>query len=341
MNRKITMPNVNSSRRWVTPGLFLTVLALSFSGGSVWGQAFPNKAVRIVVPFPPGNASDVAARALSDKLSQRLGQPVIIDNKAGAAGALGADFVAKAAPDGYTLMITSLSPMVISPHINKKLPYDALKDFVPVARIGYTSMIMVVPTNFPVNTVPELLAYAKNNPGKLNYASVGAGTLSMLTMEVFKKSTNSDIMHVPYKGSAQAMTDLIGGTIPLMVDGMTSSYSHVKAGKLKALAVFASKRTELAPEIPTLRETGIPSLFDVTVDGWTGIFAPQGTPVAVVNFLNQEINKVLEDPEFKKRANGQSLDVYTPSTPAQFTDYVRSEYNRWSAVIKPLQIEVN
>ena len=335
------MPNVNSSRRWVTPGLFLTVLALSFSGGSVWGQAFPNKTVRIVVPFPPGNASDVAARALSDKLSQRLGQPVIIDNKAGAAGALGADFVAKAAPDGYTLMITSLSPMVISPHINKKLPYDALKDFVPVARIGYTSMIMVVPTNFPVNTVPELLAYAKNNPGKLNYASVGAGTLSMLTMEVFKKSTNSDIMHVPYKGSAQAMTDLIGGTIPLMVDGMTSSYSHVKAGKLKALAVFASKRTELAPEIPTLRETGIPSLFDVTVDGWTGIFAPQGTPVAVVNFLNQEINKVLEDPEFKKRANGQSLDVYTPSTPAQFTDYVRSEYNRWSAVIKPLQIEVN
>ena len=334
------MPNANSSRRWFTPGLLLAVCALGLPMGSVWGQAFPNKAVRIVVPFPPGNASDVAARALSDKLSQRLGQPVIIDNKAGAAGALGADFVAKAAPDGYTLMITSLSPIVISPHINKKLPYDALKDFVPVARIGYTSMILVVPTNFPVNTVPELLAYAKNNPGKLNYASVGAGTLSMLTMEVFKKSTNTDIMHVPYKGSAQAMTDLIGGTIPLMVDGMTSSYSHVKAGKLKALAIFASKRTELAPEIPTLRETGIPSLFDVTVDGWTGIFAPQGTPVALVNFLNQEINKVLEDPEFKKRANGQSLDVYGPSTPAQFTDYVKSEYNRWGAVIKPLQIEV-
>ena len=335
------MPNANSSRRWFTPGLLLAVCALSLPGGSVWGQAFPNKTVRIVVPFPPGNASDVAARALSDKLSQRLGQPVIIDNKAGAAGALGADFVAKAAPDGYTLMITSLSPIVISPHINKKLPYDALKDFVPVARIGYTSMILVVPTNFPVNTVPELLAYAKNNPGKLNYASVGAGTLSMLTMEVFKKSTNTDIMHVPYKGSAQAMTDLIGGTIPLMVDGMTSSYSHVKAGKLKALAIFASKRTELAPEIPTLRETGIPSLFDVTVDGWTGIFAPQGTPVALVNFLNQEINKVLEDPEFKKRANGQSLDVYTPSTPAQFTDYVKTEYNRWSDIIKPLKIEAN
>jgi len=266
---------------------------------------------------------------------------VIIENKAGAAGALGAEFVAKAAPDGYTLMITSLSPIVISPHINKKLPYDALKDFIPVARIGYTGMILVVPTNFPVNTVPELMAYAKNNPGKLNYASVGAGTLSMLTMEVFKKSTNTDIQHVPYKGSAQAMTDLIGGTIPLMFDGMTSSYSHVKAGKLKALAISAAKRSELAPEIPTLRETGITSLLDVSVDGWTGIFAPQGTPVAVVNFLNQEINKVLEDPEFKKRANGQSLDVYAPSTPAQFTDYVKTEYNRWSDIIKPLKIEAN
>jgi tripartite-type tricarboxylate transporter receptor subunit TctC len=297
--------------------------------------------VRIVVPFPPGNASDVAARALSDKLSQRLGQPVIVENKGGAAGAVGAEFVAKAAPDGYTLMITSLSPIVISPHINKKLPYDALKDFIPVARIGYTGMILVVPTNFPVNTVPELMAYAKNNPGKLNYASVGAGTLSMLTMEVFKKSTNTDIQHVPYKGSAQAMTDLIGGTIPLMFDGMTSSYSHVKAGKLKALAISAAKRSELAPEIPTLRETGITSLLDVSVDGWTGIFAPQGTPVAVVNFLNQEINKVLEDPEFKKRANGQSLDVYAPSTPAQFTDYVKTEYNRWSDIIKPLKIEAN
>ena len=335
------MPNANSSRRWLIPGLFLAMCALSPPGGSAWAQAFPNKVVRIVVPFPPGNASDVAARALSDKLSQRLGQPVIVENKGGAAGAVGAEFVAKAAPDGYTLMITSLSPIVISPHINKKLPYDALKDFIPVARIGYTGMILVVPINFPVNTVPELLAYAKNNPGKLDYASVGAGTLSMLTMEVFKKSTNTDIQHVPYKGSAQAMTDLIGGTIPLMFDGMTSSYSHVKAGKLKALAISAAKRSELAPEIPTLRETGITSLLDVSVDGWTGIFAPQGTPVAVVNFLNQEINKVLEDPEFKKRANGQSLDVYAPSTPAQFTDYVKSEYNRWSDIIKPLKIEAN
>lgn len=304
-------------------------------------QSFPSKPVRMVVPFPPGNASDVAARALADKLGQRIGQPVIVENKAGAAGAVGAEFVAKAPPDGHTLMITSLSPIVISPHIAKTLPYDPLKDFVPVARVGYTGMILVVPTSFPVNTVPELIAYAKNNPGKLSYASVGAGTLSMLTMEVFKKSTQLDILHIPYKGSAQAMTDLIGGTVPLMFDGMTSSYTHVKSGKLKALAISAGKRSELAPEIPTLRDTGISSLLDVSVDGWTGIFAPAGTSPTLVNYLNQEINKVLEDPEFKKRANGQSLDVYTPSSPAQFQDYVRSEHARWGNVIRPLKLDPN
>lgn len=335
---------MTSRRSFMQASASVSILASAsgwFAAPAAWAQGFPAKPVRIIVPFPPGNASDVAARALADKLSQRIGQPVIVENKAGAAGAVGAEFVARSAPDGHTLMITSLSPMVISPHINKNLPYDALKDFVPVARVGYTGMILVVPTSFPVNTVPELIAYAKNNPGKLSYASVGAGTLSMLTMEVFKKSTQLDILHVPYKGSGQAMTDLIGGTVPLMFDGMTSSYAHVKSGKLKALAISASKRSELAPEIPTLRDTGISSLLDVSVDGWTGVFAPAGTSSAVVAYLNQEINKVLEDPEFKKRANGQSLDVYTPATSAQFLEYVRSEHARWSNVIKPLKLESN
>ncbi len=313
----------------------------ALSAPSALAQVTLTKPVRIVVPFPPGNASDVAARALSDKLAQRIGQPVIVENKAGAAGAVGAEFVAKAPPDGYTLMITSLSPIVISPHIAKSLPFDPLKDFVPVARVGYTGMILVVPTSLPVNSVPELIAYARANPGKLSYASVGAGTLSMLTMEVFKKSTQLDILHIPYKGSAQAMTDLIGGTVPLMFDGMTSSYTHVKSGKLKALAISASKRSDLAPEIPTLRDTGIGSLLDVSVDGWTGVFAPTGTPPAVVAYLNQEINKVLEDAEFKKRANGQSLDVYAPASPAQFAEYVRAEHTRWGAVIRPLKLEPN
>lgn len=331
-------------RRSLLKSVCLSALALActcLAATVAVAQSFPNKPVRIVVPFPPGNASDVAARALGEKLSQRIGQPVVVENKAGAAGAVGAEFVAKAPPDGHTLMITSLSPIVITPHVNKSLPYDALKDFVPVARVGYTGLILVVPSSFPVNNVSELIAYAKNNPGKLSYASVGAGTFSMLTMEVFKKSTQLDILHVPYKGSAQAMTDLIGGIVPLMFDGMTSSYTHVKSGRLKALAISAGRRSELAPEIPTLRETGIQGLRDVGVDGWTGVFAPAGTPAAAVNYLNQEINKVLEDPDFKRRANAQSLDVYAPATPAQFTDFVRSEHARWGGVIAPLKLDSN
>lgn len=304
-------------------------------------QNFPNRAVRIVVPFPPGNASDVAARAMADKLAQRIGQPVVVENKAGAAGAIGAEFVARSAPDGYTLMMTSLSPMVISPHINKSIPYDPLKNFVAVARIGYTGMILVVPTNFPVNSVSDLVTYARNNPGKLSYASVGAGTLSMLTMEVFKKHTGLNILHVPYKGSGQAMTDVIGGTVPLMFDGMTSSYAHVKAGKLKALATSSASRSELAPEIPTLKETGVSVLQNMSVDGWVAIFAPTGTPANILNYLNQEIGKILQDPDFKKRANNSSLDVFTPATPAQVDEFVRNDHARWKAVIDPLKLEGN
>jgi len=202
-------------------------------------------------------------------------------------------------------------------------------------------MILVVPTNFPVNTVADLVTYARNNPGKLSYASVGAGTLSMLTMEVFKKYTGLNILHVPYKGSGQAMTDVIGGTVPMMFDGMTSSYAHVKAGRLKALATSAGTRSELAPEIPTLRETGVSVLQNMSVDGWVAIFAPTGTPANVLNYLNQEIAKILQDPDFKKRANSSSLDVFTPATPAQVDEFVRNDHARWKAVIDPLKLEGN
>jgi len=318
----------------------LVTASLVFAG-TVAAQDFPTRAVRIVVPFPPGNASDVGARSIADKLSQRLGQPVVVENRAGAAGAIGAEHVAKSKPDGYTLMMTSLSPMVISPHINKALPYDPFRDFVPVARIGFTGMILVVPVNFPANSVNELITYARNNPGKLSYASVGAGTLSMLTMEVFKKHTGLDILHVPYKGSGQAMTDVIAGTVPMMFDGMTSSYAHVKSGKLKALATSTGTRSELAPEIPTLRESGLSVLQNTSVYGWVAIFAPTGTPPRIVNQLNQEINRILVDPDFKKRANGQSLDVFTPATPAQVMDFVKGDHAQWGAVIEPLKLQNN
>jgi tripartite-type tricarboxylate transporter receptor subunit TctC len=302
-------------------------------------QAWPSRPVRIIVPFPAGNAGDVTARSMTDRLAQRLGQPFIVENRAGAQGAIGVDTVAKAAPDGHTLLVTSLSPLVITPHVSKNLPYEPLRDLAPVALIGWTGMILVAPVNFPANTVQELLAYAKANPGKLSYASIGAGTISMLTMEVFKQATGMEALHVPYKGSAQAMTDLIGGQIPIMFDGMTSSYAHVKSGKLKALAISASKRSALAPEIPALAETGVTGLRGIGVEGWTALLAPAGTPKAIVERLNAEVNLLLGDAEFKARVNGQNLDLYAPSSPAQFTDFMARESARWGAAVKPLKIE--
>ena len=319
--------------------VFALAAALSIFSSAAGAQTWPSKAIRIIVPFPPGNASDVAARALADRLAQRLGQSVIVENRAGAQGAIGVEAVAKAPADGYTLLITSLSPLVITPHVSKNLPYDPLRDLAPVARIGWTSMILVAPPSFPANTVQELIAYGRANPGKLSYASLGAGTISMLTMEVFKQATGLDILHVPYKGSAQATTDLIGGQVPLMFDGMTSSYGHVKNGKLKALATSATKRSVLAPEIPTLAESGMTGLKDIGVEGWTGILAPAGTPAAIVERLNAEVNLILEQADFKTRANGQNLDVYAPINAAQFGAFIRTEHARWGAVARPLKLD--
>ena len=302
-------------------------------------QPWPSKPIRVIVPFPPGNAGDVTARSLSDRLSQKLGQPVVVENRAGAQGAIGVDAVAKAPPDGHTLLVSSLSPLVITPHVNQNLPYDPLRDLAPVALIGWTGMILVAPVTFPAGNVQELLAYAKANPGKLSYASLGAGTISMLTMEVFKQASGLEILHVPYKGSAQALTDLIGGQVPLMFDGMTSAYAHVKSGKLKALAISASKRSALAPEIPPLAETGVAGLKDIGVEGWTALLAPAATPKAVIDRLNAEVNQMMLDPDFKARVNSQSLDLYAPSTVAQFNDFMRREHARWGAAVKPLKIE--
>ena len=312
---------------------------LALFSGAAGAQVWPTKAIRIIVPFPPGNASDVAARALADRMAQRLGQSVIVENRAGAQGAIGVEAVAKAPADGHTLLITSLSPLVITPHVSKNLPYDPLRDLAPVARIGWTSMILVAPPSFPANSVQELIAYGRANPGKLSYASLGAGTISMLTMEVFKQATGLDILHVPYKGSAQATTDLIGGLVPLMFDGMTSSYGHVKNGKLKALATSATKRSVLAPEIPTLAESGISGLKDLGVEGWTGMLAPAGTPAAIVERLNAEVNLILEQADFKTRVNGQNLDVYAPSSAARFGAFMRNEHAHWGAAVRPLKLD--
>ena len=310
--------------------------AQSTSTGS--GQGYPSKPIRLVVPFPPGNASDVTARAIADKLGERLGQPVIVDNKAGAQGAIGVDAVAKATPDGHTLLATSLSPIVITPSVSRNLPYDPIKDLAPVALIGWTGLLLVASPQFPVNSVNDLVNFAKANPGKASYASIGQGTLSMLSMEAVKHAAKVDVLHIPYKGSSQALTDLIGNQVSVMIDGMTSSYAHVKAGKLKALAIASGRRSVFAPEVPTLSESGIPGLKDFDVTGWTGLMAPAGTPKAVVDRLNSEVNQIMQTPEFRSRVAALSLELYPPSSPEQFGTFLRRESQRWGSLTKALNI---
>ncbi len=317
----------------------VATIAALLAAPLAWAQAYPAHPVRIIVPFPPGNAGDVTARAIADKLGQRLGQAVIIDNRAGAQGGIGVDAVAKAAPDGYTLLVTSLSPVVITPAVSKNLPYDSMRDLAPVALIGWTGMILVAPVQFPAGTVPELIAYIKAHPGQVSYASLGSGTLSMLTMEMFKRAAGVDILHVPYKGSSQAITDLIGGQVGLMFDGMTSSYGQVRNGKLKALAISARRRSVFAPALPTLGESGLPGLKDFDVAGWTGMLAPAGTPKVVVNRLNAEVNSIMLQPDFKQRVASQSLDLYAPETPQQFGAFIQAELVRWKALAGDLKIE--
>ena len=324
--------------RWKILAVAAGIVA-AFGAPAALAQAYPSKPIRVIVPFPPGNAGDVTARAIGDKLSQRLGQPVIIDNRAGAQGGIGVDAVAKAPPDGYTILVTSLSPVVITPSVSKNIPYDPLKDLAPVAMIGYTGMILVASPQLPVNNVPELIAYVKANPGKVTYASLGSGTLSMLAMEMFKRGSGVDVLHVPYKGSAQALTDLIGGQVTLMIDGMTSSYGQVKAGKLKAIAISARNRSSFAPSLPTMSESGVAGLKDFDIAGWVGMLAPAGTPKPVVDRLNSEVNLLLQQPDFKERAGTAGLELYPPATPDQFAGFIRNELTRYREVSKALNIE--
>lgn len=302
-------------------------------------QSWPTRPVRIVIPFPPGNAADITARTMSERLGQRLGQSVLVDNRPGATGIVGMEVVMKSAPDGYTLLVTSLSPFVINPIVFRKLPYDPVKDYQPISLIGWTGMMLVATPAFPANTVGELVALVKANPGKVNYAHIGAGTLSQLTMEAFREAAGLDMVGVPYKGSVQAQTDMLGGQVPLMFDGMTSANVQVKAGKLKALAVSSPRRSLFAPTVPTLSESGLPSLKEMDVVGWTGLFAPAGTPRAIVDRLHADTMAVVQTQDIKDRYAAQNLEVFPPRSPDEFVAYIRQDLAKWQRVAKAAKIE--
>lgn len=292
------------------------------------GQAFPTKPIKMIVPFTAGGSTDTVARIMSEKLTTRLGQPVVVENKAGAGGALGSDFVAKSPPDGYTLLVGTSSTMAIAPWVYTKLPYNPTRDLAPVTLLGIADIIVVVNSNVPIRTTKQLLDYAKANPGKLTFASGGNGSISHLLGEYFKSMAKVDMLHVPYKGDAQMVTDLLGGQVNLAFGTAVAWLPHIKAGKVAAIAVTNPKRSTTLTDLPTLSESGVPGYEAVQ---WFGIAAPAGTPREVIQRLNAEIKAVLSMPEVQKRFVELGFDV-VGDTPDEFARFLRDENAKWKKI---------
>ena len=292
--------------------------------------AYPSKPIKLVVPFPAGGPLDAAGRAIAQKLNEAWGQPVVVENKPGAGGNIGADAVAKSPADGYTLVMGALSTHAVNPHLYAKMPYDALKDFAPVTLVAVTPNVLVLNPSVPANSVAELIALAKASPGKLSFASGSNGSAGHLAGELFKSLAKVDIVHVPYKGGAPAMQDLLGGQVQFMFDNLANSMAQMKAGKLKAFAVTTAKRSSLAPELPTMSEVGVPG-FDIST--WYGIFVPAGTPPEIVRKLNAEIVRWLASDDARDKLKTQGAEP-APTTPEQFDAFVRAENAKYAKIVK-------
>lgn len=316
-------------------------LALAASIGSVplaTAQTYPSRPVTYVVPFTPGGTTDVIGRAIGEGLTASLGQPVVIENKPGAGGAVGAEFVAKAKPDGYTLLGGTISTHAINASLYKNLPYDPVKDFEPITLVGFIPNALYVNPNIGVNNVKDLVAYLKKNPDKATFASSGAGTSTHLAGELFGDLAGIKLTHIPYKGTPQAFTDVVGGQVTFMFDQLTAGLPLVKGGKLKLLAVTSPTRTSLSPETPTMMEAGIPNFEMVS---WQAVYAPKGTPKPVVDKLNAEIVKVLKSPAVSEKlmnANGMTV---VASSPAELTALMQKEIPRWADLVKKSGAQAN
>ena len=304
-------------------------LPAAWSGGA-FAQAFPSKPVKLVIPFPPGGSLDAVGRAIADKLTQMWGQSVVVDNKPGAGGNIGADFVAKSAPDGYTVVMGALSTHAVNPSLYPKMPYDAVKDFAPISLVAITPNVLVVNPSLPVNSVKDLIAYAKANPGKLSFGSGSNGSAGHLAGELFKVDTGTDMVHIPFKGGAPALQALLAGDTQLMFDNLANSMQQVKAGKLKALAVTTEKRSALVSDLPTMAESGVPG-FDIST--WFGIMAPAGTPPDVIAKWNTDLVKVLNSPDMRERMTAQGAEA-APDTPAEFSAFIARELAKYARIVK-------
>ena len=299
-------------------------------------QTYPNKSIRLIVPFPAGGATDIFARTLSQKLAEKLGTSVVVDNKPGAGGTLGSDMVAKAPPDGYTLLLATSSTHSIGPNLNPKMPYDAVRDFTPIGQVGNAPSIMLVPNSSPAKTVQEWIDYARKNPGRLNYASSGNGTIVQLTAELFKSQAGVFVVHIPYKGTALAMPDLISGKVDVLFDSLPTGLPHVRDGRLRALGVTTARRTPLAPGVPPISEV-LPGYESTT---WFGVFGPPGLRAELVNRINTAANQALKEAEVADKLQKMGIEA-VGGTPAEFTSMLASESAKWKKIISERKISMD
>ena len=322
-------------RRVLMFGLLAMAIVASVGLSTAHAQSWPSKPVRIIVPFPPGGTTDIVARSLGVELQKMWGQPVIIENRAGAGGNVGAEAVAKSPNDGYTLLMGTVGTHAINAPLfaqaGNKMPFDPVKDFVPITLAAGVPNVMVVHPKVPVNSVSEFIAYAKANPGKLNMASSGNGTSIHLTGELFKTMTDTYMVHLPYRGSAPAVSDLLAGNTDVMFDNLPSALPHIKAGKLKALAVTSRARSPALPNVPTIEEAAKLNGFDAS--SWFGLFAPAGTSRTIVDKIQADVAKALAMPEVRERFVAQGAQP-SGSTPDQFAAFIRAETDKWTKVVK-------
>ncbi|MFL6693696.1 MAG: Bug family tripartite tricarboxylate transporter substrate binding protein [Ramlibacter sp.] len=320
-------------------GRFAAMVALLAGGiaphGAALAQAYPSKPIRLIVPYAVGGSTDLTARLVAKSLSTRLGQPVVVDNRAGAGGAVGHEAVAKAAGDGYTLLFSAAGPLTVTPHTYAKLPYDPIKSFEPITLVATQPLLLVVKPGLSVNSVADLVREAQANPGKLSYGSFGTGSAAHLAGESFKTLAKVDMVHVPYKGSGPALVDLVGGQIDLMFDVFSTAAPLVKSGKLRALAISSRERSPQFPDVPTMEEAGVKG-FDAGT--WFGVLAPAGTPKQVVEQLSRTMNAVLEETELRETLAAQGA-VVRGGTPAQFQRFFLSEYEKWGGIVKAAGIK--
>jgi tripartite-type tricarboxylate transporter receptor subunit TctC len=310
----------------------LLVTALCASALGAWAQTYPSKPIRIVVGFPPGGGNDIIARLLGAKMQETWGQSVVIDNRPGAASIIAAEHVAKSAPDGYTLLVNATGGMSVNPVLYAKLPYDSLKDFVPISMVGSFPLVLIVNPSVPAKSVPELVAYAKANPGKLNYSS--GSTAFQVATEMFKQMTGTDVRHIPYKGSAASITAVIAGDVHMTIVDTPPLVPQIKAGKVRALGVTSAKRSGAMPEVPTVAES-VPG-YEMVL--WIGMFAPAGTPREIAARLNAEVVRIVKLPDIREKLHAMDVDPLG-NTPEQVSEWIRREIAKYGPVVKAANIK--